>query len=140
MKINERRFKLGMYVGEIKAWCEAAKNDAKKMSFSAPFNPNEYAFLLTYMEDMAKKNNVNFYLEKDLLDTDLFPDIDLKGMWVFIIYKRKDIIKNYFSLKEEKNRLENSNKYNTKNRINLGRKLGNLLGYSDEVLNDKFLS
>jgi len=34
---SDPSFNLGKHVGEIKAWCEAAKNGAKKMSLSNPF-------------------------------------------------------------------------------------------------------
>ena len=52
------QFKLGMQVGEIKAWCEAAKNEAKEMSLSAPFKPDEYEIILPYMKEHAERNSL----------------------------------------------------------------------------------
>ena len=101
VEIEELSFQLGKHVGEIKAWCEAAKNEAKNMSFSAPFTLAYYDLLLPFMEELAQSNDVKFYLEKDILVTDLFPEMDLTGIWVFIIFKNRKMIQDYLSLKEE---------------------------------------
>jgi len=120
-----------MFVGEIKAWCEAARSEAKDMSLSAPFHPEDYEFLLAKMEKLAQENEVNFYLEKSLLTTDLFADVDMTDRWVFIIFKKEHIIEKYLDLKTEKENLEAHGKYVGRSREEIARKMGKLLGYSD---------
>ncbi len=53
------QFKIGKMVGEIKAWCEAAKNEAKELGLSAPFKPEDYDTLLPHMKEQAGNNSVN---------------------------------------------------------------------------------
>ena len=128
-----------MHVGEIKAWCEAAKNDAKEMSLSAPFKKGEYELILPYMREYAERNSVNYYLEKELLKTDLFQDIDLEGIWVFIIYRKQEVLLAYLSLKKEKQQLIEEGQYNGEKRREIARKMGRLLGYSDSAIEERWL-
>ena len=132
------KFKLGMHVGEIKAWCEAAKNDAKKMSLSAPFKPEEYDDIKPYMTEYAEKHSVKNYLEKDLIRTDLFGDMDLSGIWVFIIYKHPEIIEEYLNIKQEKARLLKQDEYSGKKRREIAIRFGRLLGYSEECIVERW--
>ena len=78
-------------MGEIKAWCEAARCEAKDLSLSELFHPDDYAFLLPEAEKAAKKYEVSLYLEKDFLVTDLWPNLDVQGRWVLVIYKKPEI-------------------------------------------------
>ena len=136
--MDEQSFQLGVHVGEIKAWCEAAKNDAKEMSLSAPFKEEEYSVILPYMREYAERNNVNYYLEKELLKTDLFPDIDLEGIWVFIIYRKQEILLAYLSLKKEKEQLLETGEYEGEKRRGIARKMGRLLGYSESAIEERW--
>lgn len=137
--MDEQSFRLGVHVGEIKAWCEAAKNDAKEMSLSAPFKKGEYELILPYMREYAERNSVNYYLEKELLKTDLFQDIDLEGIWVFIIYRKQEVLLAYLSLKKEKQQLIEEGQYNGEKRREIARKMGRLLGYSDSAIEERWL-
>ena len=136
--MDEQSFRLGVHVGEIKAWCEAAKNDAKEMSLSAPFKEEEYPVILPYMREYAERNNVKYYLEKELLKTDLFPDIDLEGIWVFIIYRKQEILLAYLSLKKEKENLLETGEYEGERRREIARKMGRLLGYSESAIEGRW--
>lgn len=132
------QFKLGMQVGEIKAWCEAAKNEAKEMSLSAPFRPEDYETILHYMEEYAQRNEVNFYHERELIDTDLFGDMDLTGIWVFVIYSNPETLEKYLKLKEDKKILVESGTYEGDARRDIAVRFGRLLGYSDRMINARW--
>jgi hypothetical protein len=132
------QFKLGKMVGEIKAWCEAAKNEAKELSLSAPFKPEEYETLLPHMKEQAEKNSVNYYLEKSLIITDLFGDMDLSGIWVFLIFKHQKTLEAYLKLKEDKEKLVDSGEYEGKKRREIAVRFGRLLGYSDRCILERW--
>ena len=132
------QFKLGKMVGEIKAWCEAAKNEAKELSLSAPFKPEEYDTLLPHMKEQAERNRVNYYLEKSLIITDLFGDMDLSGIWVFLIYKVQKTLDAYLQLKEDKEKLVESEKYDGKPRKDIAIRFGKLLGYSERCIVERW--
>jgi hypothetical protein len=131
-------FKLGKMVGEIKAWCEAAKNEAKELSLSAPFKPEEYETVLPHMREQAKRNNVNYHLEKGLIITDLFGDMDLSGIWVFLIYKHQKTLDAYLKLKEDKEKLVESGEYVGDKRKKIAIRFGNLLGYSERCILERW--
>ena len=130
-EIDERSFTLGRQVGEIKAWCEAAKSGAKDMSLSAPFRPEDYGSILPNMEEHAGRNEVKFYLEKNLMGTDLFGEMDLSGIWVFIIYATEEVLERYLALKAEKEGLESEGKYGGEARREIAMGMGRLLGYKE---------
>jgi len=132
------QFKLGMHVGEIKAWCEAVKNEAKEMSLSAPFKPGEYETIVPYMKEQADRNGIRFYHEKELIITDLFGDMDLSGIWVFIIYKGPETLEKYIKLKEDRTKLLEAGKYAGAARREIAFRFGRLLGYSDPMINEKW--
>jgi len=132
--MDKESFKLGKQVGEIKAWCEAAGNGAKAMSLSAPFRPQDYEVLLPWMEKLASRNKVQFHLERTLLVTDLFPDINLTNIWVFIIYREDRTLEEYASLKVEKERLVQEERYLGEAQRGIATRMGLLLGYDEGLL------
>ena len=134
-QIDEWSFALGKQVGEIKAWCEAARSGAKEMSLSAPFRPEDYESILPHMQEQAGRNEVNFHLEKSLMGTDLFGEMDLSGIWVFIIYAKDEVLERYLALKAEKERLESEGEYVGDARRGIAEGMGRLLGYSDAHIN-----
>jgi len=129
--MDERSFALGRQVGEIKAWCEAARSGAKDMSLSAPFRPEDYGSILPHMEEQAGRNEVKFHLERSLMGTDLFGEMDLSGIWVFIIYATEEVLERYLALKAEKERLESEGKYVGDARRGIAVGMGRLLGYKE---------
>ena len=131
-------FKLGKMVGEIKAWCEAAKNEAKELSLSAPFKPDEYETLLPHMQEQSERNRVSYYLEKNLIKTDLFADMDLSGIWVFLIYKNQSTLDKYLRLKEDKEKLVKAEEYLGEKRKHIAVRFGRLLGYSDPCIQERW--
>jgi len=130
-KMDSRSFCIGRFVGAVAAWSEAARAGAKEMSLSSPFPPTDYDILVTYVEEITKNNEVKYYLEKNLMTTDLFSDVDMTGKWVFMIYKEDRLIQNYLALKEEKELLEGEGRYRGQSRMDVAVKMGRLLGYSD---------
>lgn len=132
------QFELGKQVGEMKAWCEAAKNEAKELGLSAPFKPEDYEILHPHMKEQVERNSVNYYLEKNLIITDLFGDMDLSGIWVFLIYKHQDTLDKYLQLKEDKEKLMDSGKYEGDERREIAIRFGKLLGYSERCILERW--
>jgi len=94
-------YRKGELVGEIRSWCEAARNEAKDMSLSAPFMPINAGFMEEAMREEADREGVSYYLEKALIRTDLFPNVDLDDKWVYVIYKKPEVIEEYHRLHDE---------------------------------------
>ena len=101
---------------------------------SSPFPPEDHDLLLPHIERAARENEVQFYLEKTLITTDLFADVDMTGKWVFVIYKKDRVIEDYLALKAEKERLEKSKEYTGEARMVIAVKMGRLLGYDEDYI------
>ena len=108
------------------------------MSLSAPFKPEELKAIEPYMKKYAESNRISYYLEKGLIQTDLFGSMDLSGIWVFIIYKHPTVIEEYLSLKREKKKLVEEDAYTGEPRRSIAVRFGKLLGYSDEAINKRW--
>jgi hypothetical protein len=132
--LDPRSYYVGRFAGSATAWCEAARSGAKEMSLSSPFPPEDHDLLLPHIERAARENDVHFYLEKTLMTTDLFADVDMTGKWVFVIYKKDRVIEDYLALKAEKERLEESGEYAGEARRDIAVKMGRLLGYDEDYI------
>jgi hypothetical protein len=108
------------------------------MSLSAPFKPEEYDTILPYMKKHSERNGISFYHEKDLINTDLFGDMDLSGIWVFIIYKDPETLEKYLKLKKNRSKLLESGKYAGAARRDIAVRFGRLLGYSDPMIYERW--
>jgi hypothetical protein len=136
VKIDSRSYNLGV----IAAFAEIVSMDVKKLALSAPLTPQEMDGLITGAEIIANENGVSIYIEKNFLVTDLFPETLTKGKYVLMIYK-PPIKMEYLKLKEEKNRLVDSGRYEDQARKLVARKMGRLLSYPeskiDNLLNEE---
>ena len=135
--LESEAYQLGIKTGALAAFCEAALTEAKAMSFSSAYSPEEYEILSSEAEKYAEKYGVHLYLDKELLKTELFKKVKTTGKWVYIIYKDKLVLKKYLSLKAKKNRLVKTGKYSYNARMEIAKELGRLLGYSEKYINKK---
>ena len=129
--LDPRSYYVGRFAGSATAWCEAARSGAKEMSLSSPFKPEDYELLHPHIEEAARENEVQSYLEKTLMTTDLFADIDMAGRWVFVIYMKDRVLEDYLSLKSEKERLKEKGEYEGKAWKDIAKRMGSLLGYDE---------
>ena len=136
-EVDSRSFYLGRFYGAVSAWCEAARSGAKKLSLSSPFQPEDFRDLLPYVKKAVEDNEVQFYLERELMTTDLFLDVNMDGKWVFMIYKLDRILEEYLRLKSEKEQLEKDGRYSGEIRKDIARRMGALLGYDEDYVNER---
>jgi hypothetical protein len=132
-----KAYRLGKLVAGIGSGCSTVGSEVKTLSLSAPFSPEDYAFLLPEAEQYAHHYGVYLFLEKQFLETDLFPNLQLNNEWVFIIYKKTQILKRYLSLKTEKKTLIQTGKYSDEARTALAIKMGRLLSYSEGNIKER---
>ena len=125
--IDQRSYVLG----GIGAFAEMVGAGAKTLALSAPLPPGEMDALEADARRIAAQNGAEIYREKDFLVTDLFPGELTDGMHVLLIY-RGETLDAYLALKGEKERLEGAEAYDERARIEIARRFGRLLSYSDE--------
>jgi hypothetical protein len=127
--IDERSYNLG----GIGAFAEVVGAGVKKLALSAPLAPADMDALIEEAERIVERNHALSYRETDFLTTDLFPAEVTNGKHVLLIYTGS-VKDEYLALKEEKKGLVDQNLYEGEARKEIARKMGKLLGYSDEKI------
>lgn len=126
LTIDQRSFRLG----SIAAFAEMVGAGVKKLALSAPMAAEEMDALLEEAERIVGEQGVELYREPDFLVTDLFSAELTEGKQVLLIY-RGDTAEEYLQLKAEKRNLEELGSYEGEARLDIARRMGALLSYSD---------
>lgn len=125
--IDQRSYNLGV----IGAFAEVVGVGVKKLALSSPMTPMEMDALIQEAERIVERNGAKQYREEDFLVTDLFPEEVTEGKHVLLIYL--DPVKDeYMALKAEKESLIDEGKYEGEARKEIARKMGRLLSYPEE--------
>jgi hypothetical protein len=103
----------------------------KTLALSAPLEPEAMDELMPDAERIVADHDVQLYRETDFLVTDLFSADLTQGKHVLLIY-RGDTQQKYLDLKAAKQRLIESDSYVGPARIDIARRFGRLLSYSED--------
>ena len=138
-QVDDRSYYLGNFAGIIGTEAEFAMNESKDFSLSDPFDPADEPILTRIVQEKCDSYGVKFYLEKSLMLTDLFPEYDMTDLWVYIIYKKPEVLQAYLDLKAEEAALKASGRYDTaiEERKDIAFRFGKILGYTDSYLKAK---
>ncbi len=126
--VDERSYQLGMLGG----FAELVKLGLKPMAVSGSFIKKDMDILYPDLEKIAQLRGVKIYRETSPLQTDLesFERAEI------VIFYKDDILNQYLALKDEKQQLLNMNQYEGAPRLQISVKLGKLLGYSDQAIEE----
>lgn len=120
-------------LGGIGAFAEVVGAGVKKLALSAPMSPAEMDALYDEAVRIIERNHALSHRETNFLTTDLFPEEITKGKHVILIYTGT-VKDEYMALKQEKQALVASGRYQGEARKGIARKMGKLLSYSDEKI------
>lgn len=133
IEIERISFQLGM----INCFAEMVACGVKKLALSPPISPEEYPIIKKYSDRIVKGFNIQSYVEKSLLITDLQPEEFTRGKWVILYYETDTILEQYLALKQKKQELENAGAYDEPARRKISMEFGRLLSYPDEKIKEK---
>jgi hypothetical protein len=122
------------HMGVIAAFAEVVNMDVKQIGLSEMFSAEDATKWEPVVKHIADRNGVSYYRENDFLVTDLFSAERTDGLTLFLIYKGTTLDK-YKALKKRKAELIAADKYDQKGRREIAVGFGNLLDYSDTVIN-----
>lgn len=131
--IDKRSFSLGM----IFAFAEIVAAGVKPLALSPPLKHEEYTAIKADSDTIVNDWRLHSYVEHDFLQTDLFPEDALRDIVVILYYRNPAVLEAYLQLKETQRVLVSENRYGPDARRSLARRFGELLGYSDEALNER---
>ena len=126
LSIDQRFFRLG----SIAVFAEMVDAGVKQLGLSAPMLPAEMDALEEEARRIAAEHGVELYRETDFLVTDLFSSELTDGLDVFVICSASTL-QEYLNLKAAKEELVSSGEYVGEARVEIARRFGGLLSYSD---------
>ncbi|MCX6642350.1 MAG: hypothetical protein NTV15_03055 [Candidatus Bathyarchaeota archaeon] len=115
------------HVGINTAFAEVVGMGCKKLSLSSPLTNKEFNDVFEPTKLAFEEYGVQFYVEEDLLSTLLF-DVDIaKNLKVIMIAASKEVLDEYFALKEMKKK--NLSEKSKEIEMEIARRFGTLLSY-----------
>jgi len=130
LDINEKSYALG----GVGAFSELVNAGVKTLALSTPLPPNEMDAFIDEAKEVARKNSCEIYRESDLIITDLFPEDVAEGMDVLLIYQGQTLDA-YLTLKNDIQKLIETDKYKGNARVEISRRFGRMLSYSPKKIN-----
>jgi len=119
------------HLGVISAFSEVVNAELKPLALSHPLSSEEMALFLPEATKIAAKYNVQLYLEKDLIITELFPADVAKDKEVLLLYQGRTLDR-YLAIKRDKSDLTHHGIYNKQEALDVAVRFGKLLGYSSK--------
>jgi len=133
-RIGEDCFRLGAAA----AFSEMVRFGVKKLALSSAVSPQEMSIVEDELRRTIAEQDVQAYLETDLIVTDLFPEDIAEGKHLMLIYKGNSLDE-YLALKEKKNALVRTGKYSGQARKDIAREFGRLLSYPESTIEEKIM-
>ena len=91
------------HCGVMDAFCEIVAAGVKKLALSHPINSEEeLCSLLPYAKQLCRQYGIQYYEERELLITDLFPFRLNKGHYNILFFKEAATLLAYLALKKRK--------------------------------------
>ncbi len=100
LKIDGISFQLGM----INCFVEMVACGVKKLALSPPLSPEDYKKIEKPSNEIVNGFDIQSYLEKSLLLTDLQSEDFIRGKWSVLYFKDNDVLEAYLQLKRKKKR------------------------------------
>jgi len=125
---------LAYNLGVVGGFSELINAGVKQLALSAPMTKKEMDEFVTEAEKIAKQYQVQIYREKNLITTDLFSHDLTRNKEVLLLYQGTTL-EAYFTLKEDKRKLEKTGKYKSQNKLDIARRFGRMLSYSPRKIN-----
>ncbi|MEL7147463.1 MAG: VOC family protein [Bacteroidota bacterium] len=113
-------------------YCEMVASQAKPVALHYPMEEAAVDKRWASFEEIARKHKVKLYKENQFPDTGLFPPGAIAGKTVVIIYRGNSLTQ-YQQLKKD---LEFNNGEDIQYTMSLARRMGRLLGYAPQGIND----
>ncbi|MCP4898802.1 MAG: hypothetical protein GY906_17670 [bacterium] len=131
--IDRPSFMLGM----INCFVEMVACGVKQLALSPPMSPEDYKLLADASAQIAERSGVRWHLEESLIVTDLQTPDFTKNKCTVLYFKQPETLEEYLGLKQRKSELEAEGRYGTDERRQISREFMRLLGYPEDVVEEK---
>lgn len=123
-------------LGVMDCFCEMVASGLKKLALSHPYaSKAERDACLGDVKKLCKSYGVSYYVEDELIATDLFPRAE-GNQYLYLFYRTDDVLEQYLRLKERQKHLDSGKETQETGlraqRRELAREFGRLLSYPEE--------
>jgi len=136
-KVSKEIDRISFQLGMINCFVEMVACGVKKLALSPPVTPEDYAVIKDASDDIVKGFGIKSYLEKSLLVTDHQSPEFTRGRWSILYYEDDEVLEAYLALKEKKQHLEQSGRYDKTARQEISRAFMRLLSYPENKIDEK---
>lgn len=126
-------------LGVMDCFCEMVSAGLKKLALSHPYTTGlERDAYLDGVKKLCDQYGVSYYVEDELIETDLFPGKPGQRQYLYLFYRTDDVLEAYLRLKErqrildERKRLQEPGTDIGQQRRELAREFGRLLSYPED--------
>lgn len=126
--VDRRSFALGM----INAFAEMVAAGVKPLALSPPIDEELFEAIRIGSDEIVADWEVVSTVERELLETDLFPASMTDGITVILYAASEEILSKYLALKEARAEMVANGEYEGANCRSIALQFGRLLGYSEE--------
>ena len=119
-------------IKSFEVFCEMVSSDAKPIALSHPMDTEEADQVAADFENIADEYEVKIYRETSFPVTLLFPNDVTEGKEVFVIYREPRLVQ-YNQLKND---IQNALNPDFSEKLVYARRMGRLLGYSPQGINE----
>ena len=121
--------------GAIDCFNEMVSVGVKTLALSHPADSAEARdALIPFVQENCRKYGNQFYIEDELILTDLFPTANNRGKFMILLYRENHVLEQYLRLKERKKALLAERAYFGGNHTQIAFEFGRLLSYDDETV------
>lgn len=131
-KLDARSYQLGM----IYAFAEMVASGCKRMALSPALTKHHLESIIHQARQIAREYDLILDVDSDFLTTKLFNPEYTRGKIVIHIAAEQAVIDEYKALKEYKKRHVENGTLTDEIEVDIAWKLGRLLSYSDEAIED----
>ena len=120
-------------LGAADCFCEMVRAGVKRLALAHPCDSKaERDGFLPEFQKLCARYGVKLYVEDDPLLTDLFPLSMNRGKYNAIFYQDDSVLQEYLNLKEAKRQAKGTGTYTPEVRLQIARRYGKLLSYTEE--------
>ena len=99
MRFQYPNFEIISYqLGAVAAFAEMVSTGMKKLAFSGIIEEKDLAVLEPGIKEITEKYHVSYHCQYNLIKSELAGDEQIKDRYVFLIYRDKEVLDEYFKL------------------------------------------
>ena len=126
-------------MGFIGCFSEMVAAKLKKIALSKPSKKENVKIIEKAADYLTKSYDIYYYIDYDMVKNNIITDDELEDKAVFVLYEKKEFLDEYLALKKKQEEAIANGTYTDKIKKEITLKLCELLCYSKEMIEQKYM-